>query len=97
LSHARQHLWNQVRKLHPNDEATQKRWTRVQKNRLDKGKIEMLVLELRAIRTCNPELAEELRKQTEYFQANAERMCYPRFRDRTCSSGRARSRPAANR
>jgi len=81
LCHARQHLWELVRKLHPNDEATQKRWIRVQKNRLDKGKIEKLVLELRSIRTCNPELAEESRKQTEYFQTNAERMCYLRFRD----------------
>lgn len=81
LARARQHLWDQARKLHPNDEATQKRWIRVQKNRLDKGKIEKLVPELRVIRTCNPELAEELRKQTEYFQTNAERMGYPRFRD----------------
>jgi hypothetical protein len=80
LFHARQHLWELVRKLHPNDEKTQKRWIRVQKNRLDKGKIEKLVLHFRSIRTRNPEMAEELRKQTEYFQTNAERMRYPEFR-----------------
>jgi hypothetical protein len=80
LFHARQHLWDLVRKLHPNDEKSQKRWIRVQKNRLDKGKIEKLVLEMRSIRTCNPEVAEELRKQTEYFQTNTERMRYPEFR-----------------
>ena len=81
LFHARQHLWELVRKLHPNDEKSQKRWMRVQKNRLDKGKIEKLVLEMRSIRTRNPEVAEELRKQTEYFQTNAERMRYPEFRE----------------
>jgi hypothetical protein len=80
LFHARQHLWELVRKLYPNDEAAQKRWIRVQKNRLDKGKIEKLVLDCRSIQTSNPEVAEELRKQTEYFQTNAERMRYPKFR-----------------
>ena len=29
LFHARQHLWDLVRKLHPNDEKSQKRWIRV--------------------------------------------------------------------
>lgn len=80
LFHARQHLWELVRKLHPNDEKSQKRWIRVQKNRLDKGKIEKLVLEMCSIRTRNSEVAGELRKQTEYFQTNAERMRYPEFR-----------------
>jgi Uncharacterised protein family (UPF0236) len=81
LFHARQHLWELARKLYPNDEAQHKRWIRVQQNRLDKGKIEKLVLELRSIPTNNPELAEELRKQTEYFQTNTERMRYPKFRE----------------
>ena len=80
LFHARQHLWDLVRKLHPNDEKSQKHWIQVQKKRLDKGKIEKLVLEFRSIQTSNPEVAEELRKQTEYFQTNAERMRYPDFR-----------------
>jgi hypothetical protein len=80
LFHARQHLWDLVRKLYPNDEAQQKRWIRVQQNRLDKGKIEKLVLALRSIETANLELAEKLRTETEYFQTNAERMRYPKFR-----------------
>jgi hypothetical protein len=80
LFHARQHLWELVRKLYPNDEARQKRWIRVQKNRLDKGKIEKLVLALRSIQTTNPEVAEKLRTEAEYFQTNAERMRYPKFR-----------------
>jgi len=80
LFHARQHLWELVRKLHPNDEAGQKRWIRVQQNRLDKGKIEKLVLALRSIDTTNPEVAEKLRTEAEYFQTNTERMRYPKFR-----------------
>jgi hypothetical protein len=80
LFHARQHLWELVRKLHPNDERKQKCWIRVQQNRLDKGKIEKLLLALRSIHTPNPEVAEKLRTETEYFQTNAERMRYPEFR-----------------
>ena len=80
LFHARQHLWDLVRKLYPNDEREQKRWIRVQKNRLDKGNIEKLVLELQSIQTSNPDVAEKLRTETEYFQTNAERMRYPPFR-----------------
>ena len=80
LFHARQHLWELARKLHPNDEVKQKRWIRVQQNRLDKGKIEKLVLALRSIKTTNPEVAEKLRTETDYFQTNAERMRYPKFR-----------------
>jgi hypothetical protein len=80
LFHARQHLWDLVRKLYPNDETQQKRWIRIQQNRLDKGKIEKLVLALRSIHTPNPEVAEKLRTETEYFQTNAARMRYPKFR-----------------
>ena len=51
LYHARQHLWELARKLHPNDEANQKAWMKVhQKRLLDKGKIEKLVVALRSIR-----------------------------------------------
>jgi len=80
LYHARQHLWELVRKLHPNDEVKQKRWILVQQNRLDKGKIEKLVLALRSIDTDNPEVAEKIRTEADYFERNAERMRYPEFR-----------------
>src|SRR5712671_4483829 len=44
LYHARQHLWELARKLHPNDEVNQKTWIKVHQRRLlDKGKIEKLV------------------------------------------------------
>jgi hypothetical protein len=81
LYHARQHLWDLARKLHPNNEAGQKAWMKVhQKRLLDKGKIEKLVGALRSIDTANPELAEKLRIEADYFEKNVERMRYPKFR-----------------
>jgi hypothetical protein len=80
LFHACEHLWELARKLHPNDEANQKRWMMVQQHRLDKGKIEKLVLSLRSIDIANPDVAEKIRTEADYFEKNAERMRYPEFR-----------------
>ncbi len=81
LYHARQHLWDLARKLHPNDEQQQKAWMKVhQKRLLDKGKIEKLVLSLRSINPSHADLAEKIRTEADYFQRNAERMRYPKFR-----------------
>ncbi len=81
LYHARQHLWDLVRKLHPNDEAHQKAWMRVhQKRLLDKGKIEKLVFELRSLEPTSGDVLEKLRTEAAYFERNADRMRYPKFR-----------------
>jgi hypothetical protein len=81
LYHARQHVWELARKLYPNDQVKQKAWIKVHQRRLlDKGKIEKLVAALRAIDTDNPEVAEALRIEAAYFEKNAERMRYPKFR-----------------
>jgi hypothetical protein len=81
LYHARQHLWELARKLHPNDEISQKTWIKVhQKRLLDKGKIEKLVAAFRSIQSTNPEVVEKIRIEAEYFERNAERMRYPKFR-----------------
>jgi hypothetical protein len=81
LYHARQHLWDLARMLHPNQEKQQKAWMRVhQKRLLDKGKIEKLVEALRSIQTRNAVVAEKIRTETEYFERNAARMRYPTFR-----------------
>ena len=83
LYHARQHLWELARKLHPNDQVQQKAWMKLHQQRLlDKGKIARLVAALRAIHTANPEVAEKLRTEADYFEKNAERMRYPQFRRR---------------
>jgi hypothetical protein len=81
LFHARQHLWDLARRLHPNDEVTQKLWIKVHQRRLlDKGKIEKLVSALRSIHSSNLEVAEKIRIEADYFERNAERMRYPNFR-----------------
>jgi hypothetical protein len=81
LYHARQHLWDVARRVHPNDDTGQKAWMKIhQKRLLDKGKIEKLVLALRSISTANPEAADKIRIEADYFENNAERMRYPRFR-----------------
>ena len=81
LYHARQHLWEVARALHPNDPVAQKAWMKVhQKRLLDKGKIEKLATALRSLRPTNPEVIEKIRTEAEYFEKNAERMRYPTFR-----------------
>ena len=81
LFHARQHLWDLARKLHPNNQQQQKQWMKAHQERLlDKGKIEKLVLGLRSIQTNNAEVTERIRIESEYFERNAERMRYPKFR-----------------
>jgi len=81
LYHARQHLWDVARSLHPNDDDSQKAWMKVhQKRLLDRGKIEKLVLSLRSVKPAGPELADKIRVEADYFEKNAERMRYPKFR-----------------
>jgi hypothetical protein len=81
LYHSRQHLWEVARKLYPNDQGKQKAWMKIhQKRLLDRGKIEKLVGTLRSIESANPEVKEKIRTEADYFERNAERMRYPKFR-----------------
>jgi hypothetical protein len=81
LYHARQHLWDLARRLHPNDPANQKAWMKAhQKRLLDKGKIEKLVLSLRSTVSTSAEVLDKIRTEADYFERNAERMRYPKFR-----------------
>jgi hypothetical protein len=81
LYHARQHLWELARKLYSGDQLSQKAWMKVhQKRLLDKGKIEKLVLALRSIDSTNAEVLEKIRTEADYFERNADRMRYPKFR-----------------
>lgn len=83
LFHARQHLRELARGLHPNDEAGQTRWMQVHQDLLDHGKMnkmKKLTVALRSIRTDNAELADKLRTEDDYFHRNALRMRYSNFR-----------------
>ena len=85
LYHARQHLWDLAALLYPQDAAAKKRWMTPMKDLLDHGRIELLVEWLREIASehaaSQPGLAEEIRKQADYFSTNTDRMRYPEFRD----------------
>jgi hypothetical protein len=81
LYHARQHLWELARRLYPNAEVKQKAWMKVHQRRLlDKGKIEKLVAALRSIAPSSVEVTAKIRVEADYFERNAERMRYPKFR-----------------
>jgi hypothetical protein len=80
LFHARQHLWELARKLHPNDESGQNHWMMIHQELLDRCQIQKLVTSLRSIQSPSVELAEKLRTEAEYFRRNARRMRYPKFR-----------------
>ena len=80
LYHARQHLWELAAKLFPCDEKRRKRWVNRMLARLDAGRIESLVAQLRASPAARPELRGVFETEAQYFQRNAARMRYPEFR-----------------
>jgi len=81
LFHARQHVWDLARKLFPLDKAERERWITIEQDHLDEGKIEELVCSFRSIQVADRDLAEEILTQAEYFDKNAQRMRYPKFRE----------------
>ncbi len=80
LFHARQHLWDVARLLHPGQDARQKQWILRHQPKLDDGKIEKLVRFLRSLDSTSPELTDNIHKEADYFDKNAGRMRYPEFR-----------------
>lgn len=80
LYHARQHLWELAAELYPNDSPRQRRWMMSKQDKLDSGKIESLVASLRSLAISHPGLMKQIRAEADYFQRNAERMRYPKFR-----------------
>jgi hypothetical protein len=80
LYHARQHLWELARRLHPNDEASRDHWMAIHRELLDNCKIKKLVASLRSIQASSTELAHKLETEADYFVKNARRMRYPKFR-----------------
>jgi hypothetical protein len=80
IYHARQHLWELAGKLFAADERQRNRWATKLQKKLDAGKIEPLVNQLRAFPAPSKDMAELLRIEAEYFDRNRERMRYPAFR-----------------
>ena len=81
LFHARQHLWNIARALHPLDPPAQQRWILRHQPKLDSGQIEKLTAYLDSqLAAASPAQQEILRVETAYFDKNKDRMRYPDFR-----------------
>lgn len=81
LFHARQHLWNIARALHPLDQSAQQRWILRHQPKLDSGHIEKLTAYLDSrLADASPAQQEILRVETAYFDKNKDRMRYPEFR-----------------
>jgi len=80
LYHARQHLWDLGGQFHPNNEKSKRKRVTPLQRLLDQGKIEKLAAKLRSTSPANTELAEAVRPEANYFERNAERMRYPKFR-----------------
>jgi len=80
LYHAREHVWDVARLLHPSDAHQRNKWGKRAQRMLDKGKIEALVVEIGSGVPPTPESATEIENHAEYFQRNTARMRYPQFR-----------------
>lgn len=80
LYHARAHVWELAGKLFATDERQRKRWAMRLQKKLDAGKIESLIKQLRDFAAPSSDAAELLRIEAEYFERNRERMRYPAFR-----------------
>jgi len=78
--HAREHLWDVAAKLFPSDEKQRKHWAKKLIRKLNRGRVENVVSELRSFPTRKPELRDKLRIQADYFERNRNRMRYPKFR-----------------
>jgi len=78
--HAREHIWKLAAKLWPSDEKQRKHWAKKMIKKLNAGRVEALVSEMRLFPARKPELQDILRTEAEYFDRNKERMRYPKFR-----------------
>lgn len=87
IYHARQHLWVLAGKLFASDERRRKRWAKELEKKLDEGKIELLVKNIRAFPAHSQDAGELLRVEADYFERNRERMRYPRFRRQKLFTG----------
>jgi hypothetical protein len=87
LYHARQHLWELAAKLYPANEKQRKAWASRLEKKLDQGKVETVVKTMRSVATSSETLAELIKNEAVFFERNAERMHYARFRSQNLFVG----------
>lgn len=80
LYHAREHVWNVGKALYEGHDKRMKRWVSARLDELDRGDIPKLVKAFGRVAPQSEKAAEILRKETEYFRKNRNRMRYDSFR-----------------
>ncbi len=80
LYHAREHLADLGKLLYGPGSTEATRWTAARSEDLDAGEIEQVIVALGRLRPRHTEGQEAVRKARSYFETNAERMRYARFR-----------------
>jgi hypothetical protein len=80
LYHAREHINELASLLFGRNTNTMRRWTDSRIDQLDRGRIEELVASFRRLRSTHPDAQDQLQREIGYFQLNAERMRYEKFR-----------------
>jgi len=78
--HAREHLWDVAAKLFPSDDPQRRNWAKKLIKKLNRGRVQTVVIDLRAFPTRKPALRDILRTEADYFERNQERMRYPKYR-----------------
>lgn len=80
LFHARQHIWDLSAKLFTTNRSQSRPWAKMMVKKLNRGQVVSLVKDLKTLKPKNPDVAESVRVEAEYFQRNAFRMRYPTFK-----------------
>lgn len=80
LYHAREHLADLGKLLHGPGRAASQSWTAARREDLDAGDVEGVVAALGRLRPRGIEIQNAVRQARGYFETNAERMRYARFR-----------------
>jgi hypothetical protein len=80
LYHAREHLCGLSKILYGPETPKAKGWSKTRIDELDAGRIEVVLAAMGRLRPTAASAQDELRKATEYFKTNAERMRYDHFR-----------------
>ena len=80
LYHAREHLADLSKVVYGPATVTAKGWAAARSEDLDAGEVERVVAAIGRLRPRGEQAKAEVRKARGYFQTNAERMRYARFR-----------------
>lgn len=80
LYHAREHLANLAKVLYGVGNPKTKEWVAARRQELDNGDVEAVIISMRRLRPGDPNVSDQIRKSIDYFQTNAKRMRYAKFR-----------------